>query len=404
MIINQAVVAEMPVETICSPNGVNFPVTPKSKAIVRKLQEKSNVKIGIAVEQGKAEEVKKRIAGGQVDVDEGDKENEDKGIAEEKAAHIEREIWMTERMREMELQLRMLEGVMEDNEGRFAEEMKDERKLRLKNEETTSAQVRNLMDRLNAKDRENDELRREMDRRRQTEPAKQVESSEVPRKKYQSALSISDPAGDVVCDFGNCLRLAKHLRNDKFSISTATALFDNALTRHEVLAEVLTGNDKGFSSEFVVQRFKNKFGSLYEVDSPTMSLIVILAMAKINPTKVKAGIKYAGSLRLADLKEVLPVVKKSGRIPSLASEFKLKKLTELAGIAELLSCSEDANDFAEHWSTIESLISAGVCFIKEKKTKLAAAKAKLLAFDGSKYLDCDDLLADYLFLFDVCTS
>ena len=166
-----------------------------------------------------------------------------------------------------------------------------------------------------------------------------------------------------MCDFGNCLRLAKHLRNDKFSISTATALFDNALTRHEVLAEVLTGNDKGFSSEFVVQKFKNKFGSLYEVDSPTMSLIVILAMAKINPTKVKAGIKYAGSLRLADLKEVLPVVKKSGRIPSLASEFKLKKLTELAGIVELLSCSEDANEFAEHWSTIESMISAGVCFI-----------------------------------------
>ena len=53
----------MPVETISSPNGVSFPVTPKSKAIVRQLQEKSNVKKGIAVEQGKAEEVKKRIAG-----------------------------------------------------------------------------------------------------------------------------------------------------------------------------------------------------------------------------------------------------------------------------------------------------------------------------------------------------
>ena len=98
--------------------------TPKSKAIVRQLQEKSNVKKGIAVEQGKAEEVKKRIAGRQVDVDEGDKENEDKRIAEEKAAHVEREIWMTERMREMEVQLRMLEDVMEDNEGRYAGEMK----------------------------------------------------------------------------------------------------------------------------------------------------------------------------------------------------------------------------------------------------------------------------------------
>ena len=66
----------------------------------------------------------------------------------------------------MEVQLRMLEDVMEDNEGRFAEEMNEERKLRLKNEENTGAQVRNLMDRLNEKDQENDELRREMDRRR----------------------------------------------------------------------------------------------------------------------------------------------------------------------------------------------------------------------------------------------
>ena len=115
MIINQAVVAEMPVETICSPNGVNFPVTPKSKAIVRKLQEKSNVKKGIAVEQGKAEEVEKRIVGGHVNVDENGEieEIEGKRIVEEKAATIEREIWMTERMREMELQLSEL-GVRVD--------------------------------------------------------------------------------------------------------------------------------------------------------------------------------------------------------------------------------------------------------------------------------------------------
>ena len=50
-----------------------------------------------------------------------------------------------------------------------------------------------MLKRLDEEDREDDELRREMDRRRQIEPTKQAEPSEVPRKKYESALSISDP-------------------------------------------------------------------------------------------------------------------------------------------------------------------------------------------------------------------
>ena len=92
MINKPAVVVEMPVEMTCSPNGVNFPVTPKSKAIVGKLREKSNEKKVIAVEQGKAEDTVIRIAGRQIDVDENGEEKKGDGIADKETVAIEREI------------------------------------------------------------------------------------------------------------------------------------------------------------------------------------------------------------------------------------------------------------------------------------------------------------------------
>jgi len=72
-------------------------------------------------------------------------------------------------------------------------------------------------------------------------------------------------------------------------VTTVEGLLDNALTRHKALRDILESVGE-FSVRFVMQRFKNKFGSMYKASKSTMSAVMILAMRGINQVKVRAAV------------------------------------------------------------------------------------------------------------------
>ena len=97
-----------------------------------------------------------------------------------------------------------------------------------------------------------------------------------------------------------------------------------------------------FSVKFVLQRFKNKFKSLWKVLEASMSLISILLMGRFNAEKARAAIKYAGSRSLRSLQRDIPVVNKSGPVPVSEMKYKEMVLTDLSGYAELLATVDKA--------------------------------------------------------------
>ena len=308
-----------------------------------------------------------------------------------------------DKMRELERQLRGIEQAMEEKEARHCEELaRIQRDLKT---ETTNQYERQEFDQ---KERELSLRERELElrQREQSAQAERTESKRGSTDMEHSTLSISDPAGNVVCDLAMCRTLEDNLQNERFSISTVYSLFDTALKRHETLRKTLALVSGGHSCRFVVQKFKNEFGSLYKISRTTMSLISVLAKSSINAvslSKVKAAIKYSASRTLEELKLAVPIAEKSGIVPAIDSSHKLRRLTELPGIQQLLARS-DQPGIEQHWAEIDSFVDAVIFFVGDKKLKLQKAKDDLNAFDGRTYIDCSEVLADYSALSDICLS
>lgn len=308
-------------------------------------------------------------------------------------------------MRETEQQLRALERQIELNEARHREEL-----IRVQNAQEVEAsnQERYRSREIEAKERELRLRERELDLKQseQSALAERTMPKNEATQPMHCCLSISDPAGDVVCDLALCMELETDLCNERLSVSTVHSLFDTAVTRHETLRKILTLVSEGQSCRFVIQKFKNVFGSLFKVSRSTMSLVSILAKARINNStlsKVKSAVKFAASRTLDVLMDAVPLAEKSGIVPAVGSIFKLEKLTDLPGIIQLLARS-DQDGIEEHWSAIDSFVDAVIFFVSDKKLKLQEAEGNLSAFDGSHYVDCTEILADYNNLSDICTS
>ena len=132
-------------------------------------------------------------------------------------------------------------------------------------------------------------------------------------------------------------------------------------------------------------------------------MIKILVMAELNSVKVKAAVKYAGSRFVRELVREIPTASKCGSVPVLTSEFKVLVLSDLPGIAELLS-TRDKTAIESHWRALEDFVSGVVCHVKDVRSKLQAAVVKLDAFSGKLMPDADTMLGSFNELFDVCSS
>ena len=206
----------------------------------------------------------------------------------------------------------------------------------------------------------------------------------------------------MCCDFSMLRSLESSLKSEKTSVSTVAGLLDLALLKSPELVLILESVEH-FSVKFVLQRFKNKFKSLWKVSEASMSLISILLMGRFNAEKARAAIKYAGSRSLRSLQRDIPVVNKSGSVPVLEVKYKEMVLTDMPGYAELLATVDKAV-VEEHWKALEDFIVGSVCFIKDVKKRLEEATADLEEFCGKDMEDAGDMLAAYNSLFDVCTS
>jgi hypothetical protein len=96
-------------------------------------------------------------------------------------------------------------------------------------------------------------------------------------------------------------------------------------------------------------------------------------------------------------------VSKSGSVPVLNSEFKILVLSDLPGIAELLS-TRDKIVVENHWKALEDFVAGVICHVKDVRTKLDVATAVLDSFCGKRMVDADTMLAEFNELFDVCSS
>ena len=435
---------------VTSPSGTRFPRTPGNLAEFEK--------------DGKAPVSNKKPNLAKADVQTNEAGRDDKKLKEDvKLMNVEDAgsagetndeaglEWYEGRRQEMEEQIQMMEEVLESEGTRFEEELMAEREARRLMEVQRTAEVRTMRDeklRFEEEMKEQGAARQQYEAQRDAEfqrtmnearekndvevqmkmiemkecelrlREREIELAEKERRltqnasdrtvvadvaeKFESRLSISDPAGDVVGDLSMCLPLEKALQNERNSVTTVEGLLDNALTRHKALRDILESVGE-FSVRFVMQRFRNKFGSMYKASKSTMSAVMILAMRDINQVKVRAAVKYAGSLELKELLEAVPETEGSGVVSVVSSSMKLKTMTELPGIVQLMKHTDgDAAD--NHWAGIEALVNAAMFYVKDVKLKLCEAKQKLESFDGSVYEDSNDMVAEYCRLFDVCTS
>ena len=132
-----------------------------------------------------------------------------------------------DKMRELERQLRGIEQATEEKEARHCEELaRIQRDLKT---ETTNQYERQEFDQ---KERELSLRERELElrQREQSAQAERTESKRGSTDMEHCSLSISDPAGNVVCDLAMCRTLEDNLQNERFSISTVYSLFDTSLT------------------------------------------------------------------------------------------------------------------------------------------------------------------------------
>ena len=213
---------------------------------------------------------------------------------------------------------------------------------------------------------------------------------------------MSDPSGDVLCDLSMLRSLEDSLKSEKSSVTTIAGLLDNALLKNDELRQILQSVGS-FSVRFILQRFKTKFKSLCKISKASMSVVTILVMGKINPDKTRAAVKYAGCRYKRELLREVSSVSKSGEVPVLDMSFKMMVLSDLPGIAELLSTTGKA-DVDAHWKAMEDFVVGSICHVKDVKRKLEAATSVLEEYCGKQMVDTGDMLAGFNNLFDTCTS
>ena len=378
---------------VTSPSGSRFPRTPANVAAFEKgkgSNEKPKVKkevVKVDLVNADVEELRKKL---KMKID-----DEVELRAEMKMYH--------EKMKEMQGHLEMMEGLVEDNERRFVAELNAEREQR--------NQVEARLDAL-----DDGRVPSSADALKVRELALREKEFDLAEKKYtahkaadddddnaiECGLSISDPSGDVLWDISRLRSLENTLRNEKISVTTVAGLLDYALLRNDELVQIL-GSVGKYSVRFVLQRFQSKLKSLYKISKATLSVVSILVMGRVNPVKTRAAIKYAGCRYKRELLREIPSVRKAGSVPVVDGSFKLQVLTDLPGIAELMSTT-DRDGIESHWRAIEEFVVGAVGHIKDVKKKLNSAQADLDAFSGKAMTDADDMLADFNELFDVCTS
>ena len=379
---------------VTSPSGSRFPRTPANVAAYEKGKG-SNEKPG-----KKKDAVKVNVE------DEGKDEIDDLKMKlkikmqdeDEMKAEV---VAYREKMHEMQGHLEMMEGLVEENERRFADELEAERKRRcelearfdaLRDGQSGDLQVREI------ELREKEFLLAE----KKLQRAEREDDDGTDKGALEDGLSISDPAGDVVVDLSMMRLLDKNLRNERTSTTTIAALLQIALAQHADLRDILAEVGE-YSTKFVLQRFKHRFKSLFKISKSSLSVVAILVMNMISETRAKAAVKYAGTRIMRQLLRDITSVEKSGSVPALDESLKLKSYYELPGSAELIGRS-DPLMIEEHWAAIEAFVGATVCYVRDVKGKLSAAIKNLEAFCGDQIADAGVMLAHYNKLFDVCTS
>ena len=381
----------MEAQFVTSPSGARFPRTPKNVAAFEKGKG-SNEKPKMKVDAVKVED--------EVDAD-GMKESRSKIEKENAELKVEVEEYrselgaMQDNMAKMAEHLEMMENLLESNELRSRAELGAEfnRREGLEHELIDLGRaMRQMAQELEDKKNRDKKKRQEADK----------DEDEDGNEKFESELTISDPAGDLMDDLSMCRPLEDKLKNSKASVTTVAGLLDHALEKHGSLRSVLKSADK-YSLEFVVTKFKNKFRSLYHSSKATLSVVAILVMSRLKPAKSIAAAKYAVSVEQIPLIRAIPIARKSGSVPLVQASLKLMTLTALPGAKQLLART-DEGEIEEHWKAIEKLVEMVVGFVPDAKSKLAAAKANLNAFNGEQYADVEELLAAYNHLADICTS
>ena len=379
---------------VMSPSGAMFPRTPGNVATYEEgkgSNEKPKPKL--------KKEVEKMM---DVERDAVFEENE-KLKAEAEGFKNELEMYR-EKMWNADENLLMVEKMIEDNEMNHRRELGAEQERRRELEERLLKLEADREDPTaegSLKAREISLREKEFELAKRKYDARKADADEADAP-AECSLSVSDPAGNVLYDLSTLRSLEEPLRNERASITTIAGLLDYALLKNPELVEIMESVAK-YSMKFVLERFNNKFKSLFKISKASLSIVTILMMGKLNPVKTKAAVKYAASRFKRELLREVHSAAKSGSVPALDASFKLMVLTDLPGIKELLS-SDDKDKVESHLRTIEEFVVGVVCHVKDVKRKLEDAMKVLDGYDGKLLDDADHMLAGFNDLFDVCTS
>lgn len=269
--------------------------------------------------------------------------------------------WYNERLEEMNAQVQMLEQVIEDNEARYINEIKNAQDLRSENERDvgSTAAARELKTELRVTQMELKVREREL-----AVAAREHAGAGCKEKRADldsdsddelsgsfSSGPISAPGADVILDLANALRLEPKLHNEKMQIATLMSLFESCLSRFPVLKLQLDAVTTGHSVEWAIDQFARNFAALIEVRrTSTLDVIKIIGLSRMNNAlkiKVQSAVKVAGSVRLEKLKPMSVMAAQDGIIHVLGAEHSLKTFQELPGIVELLR--SNSADHKIHW-------------------------------------------------------
>jgi hypothetical protein len=234
---------------VTSPCGTRFPRTPANVAAYEKTKISSNEKHEKKMDAVKIED----------DADVGDVESlklrlmaEAKG-REEMQQEMER---YRDEMGRMQEHLMVIEKLLEDNEGRFEEEIGAERKKRSDLEERLRGMkdASNPLNHCDLAARELEVRKRELDLAEKKLDAREADAISN-ADAFECCLSVSDPSGDVLCDLSMLRSLEGSLVNEKTSVTTIAGLLDYALEKNVELRDILKSIGQ-FSVRFVLHKFQ----------------------------------------------------------------------------------------------------------------------------------------------------
>ena len=250
-----------------SPSGARFPRTPSNIEAYEKgkgSNEKPKPKL-----KKEAEKMK------DVERDAVFEENE-KLKAEVEGFKNELEMYR-EKMLNADENLLMVEKLIEDNEMRHDRELGAEQERRRKLEErllklevdsnnpAAAAAEGSLKEReISLREKEFELAKRKYDARKAD-----ADEADAPA---ECSLSVSDPAENVLCDLSTLRSLEEPLRNERASITTIAGLLDFALPKNPELVEIMESVAK-YSMKFVLERFNNKFKSLFKISKARLSIV-----------------------------------------------------------------------------------------------------------------------------------